>query len=169
MQRSTLTHFKVSFEGVSGYRRKASLAPPPSFGSMPTRPQHSRQTTACMVHELLEKHNGKPLEEHSASNEGIASERQMDKDPHSQARQMHQSRLLTKNQISQMALGIRELSKKLSQIRLKLNVRNVFILGKAHDETLIKYTREVAEWALARDANHNVYVYPGDAGKGRRA
>ncbi len=82
----------------------------------------------------------------------------MDKDPQSKDEQAHHSRLLTKNQISQMALGIRELSKKLAQIRLKLNVRNVFILGKAHDETLIKYTREVAEWVLAKDQSYNVYV-----------
>ncbi|KAL1626170.1 hypothetical protein SLS54_003004 [Diplodia seriata] len=69
-----------------------------------------------------------------------------------------QSRLLTKKQISDMAFGIRELAKKLAHIRIKMNVRNVFILAKAHDETLIGKTREVTEWLLAQDANYRIYV-----------
>lgn len=113
------------------------------------------------MHTLLEKHDGKPIDEsdHKASNEALAAEQLADKDPHARADQAHESRLLTKNQISEMALGIRELSKKLSQIRLKLNVRNVFILGKAHDETLIKFQRETAEWILAKHSRYNVYEY----------
>lgn len=83
----------------------------------------------------------------------------MDKDPHAHAGQTQHSRLLTKKQISDMALGIRELSKKLAQIRLKLHVKNIFILGKAHDETLIKHSRETADWLLTKDPNYNVYVY----------
>ncbi|KAB2581377.1 Inorganic polyphosphate/ATP-NAD kinase predicted [Lasiodiplodia theobromae] len=69
-----------------------------------------------------------------------------------------QSRLLTKKQISDMAFGIRELAKKLAHIRIKMNVRNVFILAKAHDETLIGKTREVAEWLLQQDVNYRIYV-----------
>ncbi|KAL8743710.1 MAG: hypothetical protein Q9190_003957 [Brigantiaea leucoxantha] len=75
-----------------------------------------------------------------------------------------------------MALGVRELSKKLGSIKLKLNVRNVFILTKAHDETLIgyesaidcnrsilkaySYTRELVQWLLSkeRDTQYTVYV-----------
>ncbi|KAI9859859.1 MAG: hypothetical protein M1824_003639 [Vezdaea acicularis] len=70
------------------------------------------------------------------------------------------SRLLTKRQLSDMAWGVRELSKKLGSLRLKLQVRNVFLLTKAHDETLIIYTREVARWLLApeRDTKYTVYV-----------
>lgn len=67
-----------------------------------------------------------------------------------------QSRLLTKKQISDMAFGIRELAKKLAHIRIKMNVRNVFILAKAHDETLIGKTREVAEWLLQQDVNYRM-------------
>jgi NAD+ kinase len=98
------------------------------------------------------------MEDHDASYEGLAQERRMDKDPHSHAEQTQHSRLLTKKQISDMAFGIRELSKKLAQIRLKLHVRNIFILGKAHDETLIKYSREAADWLLTREAGYTVYV-----------
>jgi len=57
-----------------------------------------------------------------------------------------------------MAFGIRELSKKLSQIRLKLHVKNIFILGKAHDEALIKNSREVTDWLLRKSSEYTVYV-----------
>jgi NAD+ kinase len=70
------------------------------------------------------------------------------------------SRLLTKKQLSEMALGVRELSKRLASIRLKLKVRTVFLLTKAHDETLIGHTREVARWLLSpeREIKYTVYV-----------
>jgi predicted transcriptional regulator len=57
-----------------------------------------------------------------------------------------------------MAFGIRELSKKLAQIRLKLHVKNIFILGKAHDETLIKHSRETVDWLLSKEEGYKVYV-----------
>ena len=47
-----------------------------------------------------------------------------------------------------MAFGIRELSKKLGHVRLLLKVRNVFLLTKAHDQTLIAKTRDLSEWLL---------------------
>jgi len=147
---------EVIFEGgSSGRRRKASLATPFS-GKTADRPENGRRTTACIVHSLLEKHDGKPVKDHSASYEGLSQERRVDKDPHAQADQTQHSRLLTKKEISDMAFGIRELSKKLSQIRLKLHVRNIFILGKAHDEDLIKNSRETTCWLLTKDPNYTV-------------
>jgi NAD+ kinase len=126
---------------------------------MTSRPEHDRRTTACIVHSLLEKHEGLPVKDHSQSYEGLAQERKVDKDGHKdRAQQPQHSRLLTKKELSDMAFGIRELSKKLSQIRLKLHVKNIFILGKAHDEGLIKHSREVAEWLLTKDSGYNVYV-----------
>jgi NAD+ kinase len=70
------------------------------------------------------------------------------------------SRLLTKSQLSEMAWGVRELSKRLGSIRLKLKVRNVFILTKAHDEDLIGNTRDVVRWLLSseQEVRYNVYV-----------
>lgn len=99
-----------------------------------------------------------PAKDQNASYEGLAQERKIDKDPHDHAEQSQHSRLLTKKQISDMAFGIRELSKKLAQIRLKLHVRNIFILGKAHDESLIKHTREVTDWLLTKESHYRVYV-----------
>ncbi|KAH7342796.1 ATP-NAD kinase-like domain-containing protein [Rhexocercosporidium sp. MPI-PUGE-AT-0058] len=70
------------------------------------------------------------------------------------------SRLLTKKQLSDMAWGVRELSKRLGSIRLKLKVRTVFLLTKAHDETLIGNTREVVKWLLSpeREVKYTVWV-----------
>ena len=83
--------------------------------------------------------------------EGLAQKFPSDKDggtPQDSSEHHTQSRLLTKKQLSDMAVGIRELSKKLGHVRLKLKVRNVFLLTKAHDQTLIAKTRDVAEWLL---------------------
>ncbi|KAF2453214.1 putative NAD kinase [Lineolata rhizophorae] len=58
-----------------------------------------------------------------------------------------------------MALNIRELSKKLAHIRMKVEVRNVFVLCKAHEPGLVENTKEVAEWLLGLDGRrYNVYV-----------
>ena len=62
-----------------------------------------------------------------------------------------QSRLLTKKQLSEMAMGIRELSKKLSHIRMKLHVRSIFILTKVHDEELVLDTQEIVLWLLQQN------------------
>jgi NAD+ kinase len=125
---------------------------------MTPRPENGRRTTDCIVHSLLEKHEGLPVQDHSQSHEGLAQEKRVDKDPNAHANQSQHSRLLTKKELSDMAFGIRELSKKLSQIRLKLHVRNVFILGKAHDESLIRNARETTDWILTKDPDYNVYV-----------
>ncbi|KAF2681741.1 ATP-NAD kinase [Lentithecium fluviatile CBS 122367] len=144
---------EVLFPPGDVYRRKSSLVP-----SSAERPQNGRRKTQCFVHTLLEKHEGIPTENYHASYEGLAQERCIDKDPHSHAEQSQHSRLLTKKQISDMAFGIRELSKKLAQIRIKLHVRNIFMLAKAHDETLIKHTRETTDWLLTKDPSYKVYV-----------
>lgn len=58
-----------------------------------------------------------------------------------------------------MAWGVRELSKRLGSIRLKLKVKAVFVLTKAHDETLIGYTREMVEWLLSKERATPYIVY----------
>jgi NAD+ kinase len=78
------------------------------------------------------------------------------------------SRLLTKKQLSDMALGVRELSKRLGSIRLKLKVKTVFILTKAHDETLIENTREVVRWLLSEERQVRYIVYVEDILKDNR-
>lgn len=70
------------------------------------------------------------------------------------------SRLLTKKQLSDMAWGVRELSKRLGSIRLKLRVKTVFLLTKVYDEGLIQNTREIVKWLLSpdREVRYTVYV-----------
>ncbi|KAI1104885.1 ATP-NAD kinase [Jackrogersella minutella] len=70
------------------------------------------------------------------------------------------SRLLTKKQLTDMAWGVRELSRRLGSIRLKFRARNIFLLTKAYDRELIPKTRQVAKWLLSkeRDVPCNVYV-----------
>lgn len=61
-----------------------------------------------------------------------------------------------------MSFSIRELAKRLGRFRLKLNVHNVFLLTKAHDETLIGLTREMAGWLLSSESGGNYTVYVED-------
>ena len=39
----------------------------------------------------------------------------------------------------------------MGKVKLKLDVKTVFLLTKAHDETLIGLTREVADWLLSTE------------------
>lgn len=73
--------------------------------------------------------------------------------------QLH-SRLLTKKQLSEMAWGVRELSRRLGSMRLKFRVRNIFILTKIYDRDLIPKTRELVRWLLdkERDIRYTVYL-----------
>ncbi len=106
--------------------------------------------TSCFVHTLLEKHKQERAVD--VSPEGEIAARKTDKGPPDSSNAGSESRMLTKRQLSDMAFGIRELSKKLAHIRLKLNVRNVFLLTKLFDSSLVANTREVAEWLFACDA-----------------
>ncbi|KAI1435991.1 ATP-NAD kinase-like domain-containing protein [Xylaria sp. CBS 124048] len=70
------------------------------------------------------------------------------------------SRLLTKKQLTDMAWGVRELSRRLGMMRLKFRAENIFLLTKPYDEDLIPKTREVAKWLLSkdRDVRYNIYI-----------
>jgi NAD+ kinase len=70
------------------------------------------------------------------------------------------SRLLTKKQLSEMAWGVRELSRRLGNMRLRFRVRTIFLLTKIYDQELIIKTRELCRWLLdrQRDVRYVVYV-----------
>lgn len=70
------------------------------------------------------------------------------------------SRMLTKKQLSDMAWGVRELSRRLSSMRIRFRVRTIFLLTKIHDSDLIANTRALAQWLLSkeRDVKYVVYV-----------
>ncbi|KAM5342601.1 hypothetical protein ACJ41O_013567 [Fusarium nematophilum] len=70
------------------------------------------------------------------------------------------SRLLTKQQLSDMAWGVRELSRRLSSMRIRFRVKTIFLLTKIYDQDLIPKTRELTRWLLhhEREVNYTVYV-----------
>ncbi|KAF4989355.1 hypothetical protein FDECE_14750 [Fusarium decemcellulare] len=70
------------------------------------------------------------------------------------------SRLLTKQQLSDMAWGVRELSRRLSSMRIRFRVKTIFLLTKIYDQDLIPKTRELTRWLLDhdREVKYTVYV-----------
>lgn len=69
------------------------------------------------------------------------------------------SRMLTKKQLSEMAWGVRELSRRLGSVRLKFRARSIFLLTKIYDEDLIPKTRELAAWLLGPERKVRYVVY----------
>lgn len=70
------------------------------------------------------------------------------------------SRMLTKRQLSDMAWGVRELSRRLSSMRIRIRVKTIFVLTKIYDSDLIPKTRELTRWLLDkdRDVKYTVWV-----------
>lgn len=98
-------------------------------------------------------------DEHEWAKQIAKSTADMDKSHAESEHELH-SRLLTKKQLSEMAWGVRELSRRLGSMRLKFRVRNIFILTKVYDRDLIPKTRELARWLLdkERDVRYTVYL-----------
>ena len=67
------------------------------------------------------------------------------------------------SRLMQTATGVREVSKQLQRRPLKRAVRNVMIVTKARDNSLVTLTRDLAEWLLSTprygsDVGVNVYI-----------
>ncbi|KAL8908952.1 MAG: hypothetical protein Q9207_000528 [Kuettlingeria erythrocarpa] len=146
---------EVMFDEDSAKRRKSSLVSSenPKLAEQAAR---KKAATSCFVHQLLENTKQSRIGQPALS---YSDDYNSDKASEPRDQNIH-SRLLTKRQLSEMAIGVRELSKKLGSIRLKLKVRTIFLLTKAHDSDLIELTRNIAEWLLAkqRDTEYTVYV-----------
>lgn len=69
------------------------------------------------------------------------------------------SRLLTKKQLSEMAWGVRELSRRLGSLRLKFRVKSIFLLTKIYDEDLLPKARALAKWLLSHEREVRYAVY----------
>lgn len=78
------------------------------------------------------------------------------------------SRMLSKKQLSDMAWGVRELSRRLSSVRIRFRVKSVFLLTKIHDQDLIPKTRELTLWLLHKNRNTRYNVYLDHKIKGSR-
>lgn len=142
------------FDEENAKRRKSSLVSSenPKLAEQIAR---KKVTTSCFVHQLLEKTRSRRGQPALSYNE----DRNLDKASEPRDQNVH-SRLLTKRQLSEMAIGVRELSKKLGSLRLRLKVKSIFLLTKAHDSDLIALTRNVSEWLLSkqRDTEYTVFV-----------
>lgn len=132
------------FDQQNAHRRKASLVP---------SDDHPQQRTSCYVHQLLEEQR----QSSQVVPSSFVRNQKLDKGMND-GDETH-SRLLTKLQLSEMASEMRNLSKTLTNIRLKLRVKAVFLLVKAHDETLIGFSRELVDWLLSKDRDTPYLVY----------
>ena len=149
------------FDAENIHRRKSSLVHSDA-ALLAQEKTERRKDTACFVHQLLERERQIKKSGDSTVLKDTLDDRKQDKDHAGNGTTTH-SRLLTKKQLSDMAWGVRELSKELGSIRLKLKVQTVFLLTKAHDEELIGFTRRVAEWLLSteRPTRYTVYAWTG--------
>ncbi|KAI1907354.1 hypothetical protein LOZ53_005321 [Ophidiomyces ophidiicola] len=144
---------QVTF-GTDTTRRRRSSWVSADVARSALRQTDQPSNAACFVHSLL----GKPKELHlQPLKENNIHEALPDAIDHDDA--VLESRLLTKKQLSDMAWNVRTLSKKLGNIRLKLNVHSVFLLTKPQDDCLVRLTRDVARWLLSKDRNVKYVVY----------
>lgn len=144
---------QVVFEEQPQARRKSSIV------KTNMRPSPKRNNTACIVHLGLEGKDDETMTE--PSEEGVSMEKPADKLTGSPPNhgEHTQSRLLTKKQLSDMAFGIRELSKRLGRVKLMLKVKNIFVLTKLTDATLCAKAAELTKWLLdQKEAQYTVYV-----------
>ena len=133
------------FDPDNLHRRKSSI-PSEEAVRMVEQRAATRKSTACIVHQLIETQS-KWRSRHSSS---TAEDHNLDK-PSGDHQDDTNSRLLTKRELADMTWGVRQLSKKLASIQTKPKVKTVFVLTKAHDESLIAHTRAVTEWLLSKD------------------
>lgn len=66
---------------------------------------------------------------------------------------------MTKSELSDMVLGVGELSKHFASTHIKMKVKTVMLLTKTHDKRLITYTRKLTEWLLSPERQEGYIVY----------
>ncbi|OGE53126.1 hypothetical protein PENARI_c008G05423 [Penicillium arizonense] len=174
-------HLEVVFYPDSNHRRKSSLVTMEKPNVLPHLAQND-MTTACYVHNLIASEwTNPPKHPRDIEEDAIRTLNEDDelaanlKAPQPEtllsivddetkgnirpAPTIIESRHLTKRQLSDMAYNVRKLSKKLGSIRLKLTVKNVFVVCKAQDESLVSLTRKVTRWLLSKDRDSLYVVY----------
>ena len=151
-------------------RRKSStvLAEPPNLENS-KRMTMARSTSQCLVHKLVEKSSLGPqlktdsrLQQIDEGDTEVRAE-QNGSDSGRELVRTTQSRLLTKKQLSDMAVSVRTLAKRLGNLKVKLKVRAIFLLTKIYDKTLIVKTKEVTRWLLSKDRPVPYIVYVEDS------
>lgn len=117
--------------------------------------------TQCKVHQLLECQQKARRDKRHAILNDVNEDKPVDNPVLGEESQQDGlfSRMMTKRQLSEMALGVRDLSKRLGKIKLKINVKTVFLLTKIVDKKVIRETRALAEWLLNKDQERPYIVY----------
>ncbi|RFU77803.1 serine threonine kinase [Trichoderma arundinaceum] len=120
-------------------------------------PSQQQKCRAVLDPECFEDANGGQVDQKAWTKEMTKTDSETDLHHHYE--NVH-SRMLTKKQLSDMAWGVRELSRRLSSMRIRFRVRSIFLLTKIHDSDLIANTRALAQWLLSkeRDVKYVVYV-----------
>ncbi|EXJ55924.1 serine/threonine protein kinase [Cladophialophora yegresii CBS 114405] len=160
---------EVVFDTEGARRRKSStvLLETPTL-ERPKRSTPGRSMSQCLVHKLVEKSSlgQQPKVESQLEQidevEPEAKSGRVDGDSSKDLVRTTQSRLLTKKQLSDMAISVRTLAKRLGNLKVKLKVRAIFLLTKIYDKTLIVKTREVTRWLLSKDRSVPYIVYVED-------
>jgi NAD+ kinase len=159
----------VVFDEEGTRRRKSSIVLPEA----PKIKTDGAGSAQCLVHKLVERTNvvspGKAepkLPDIKEVDNGATSDgpNGSTSSPPDDMRVTH-SRLLTKKQLSAMASSVRNLAKQLGTLKVRLKIKSVFLLTKAHDRTLIAKTREVAKWLLSKDRDVPYLVWVEDTMK----
>ncbi len=122
----------------------------------------AQRRTQCQIHQLLEcqrKVKTARAAAHGMRDVVEAQEVRAAGDTEPRPDSALRSRLMSKKQLHDMAVGVRELSKRLGSLRLRMNVRSVFVLTKAYDEALVGKARELTAWLLAKERATPYIVY----------
>lgn len=144
-------------------------------------PAQNDRTTACYVHSLIASEWTSPphyLKDREGTEDAIQTFNEIETKPVTNTKGIEpeelvsvvdrdnkplptiiESRHLTKRQLSDMAWNVRKLSKKLGSIKLRLTVKNIFIVSKAQDQSLVSLTRKVTRWLLSKDRDSPYVVY----------
>ncbi|TDZ31650.1 NAD(+) kinase [Colletotrichum spinosum] len=140
---------EVTFDPGNPYRRKSSLP----------KGRVAKHRAAILASDSPEGSDVGQVDEKSWRSEIIKSPSQVDLLQADSEDELH-SRLLTKKQLSEMAWGVRELSRRLSSMRIRFRVKTIFVLTKIHDPDLVLRTRDLVKWLLSyeRDVDYTVYV-----------
>jgi NAD+ kinase len=107
----------------------------------------------CKVHQLLECQRREQRARRRTALKDVSENKVMDKTSNGEVdhHDGFYSRLMTKKQLSEMALGVRDLSKRLGSVKLRINVKTVFVLTKIVDNEVIEKSRELVEWLLSKE------------------
>lgn len=164
---------------IAAANSKLSSSTPTSNATeqIPYRPKSDRLPSQCFVHKMVEnpmKVDDKlaSIDEKSEDTSTTSSRSNtlngdiMATKTHTEEERRIQSRMLTKKQLSEMAMSVRSLAKKLGSLKVKLKIRSVFLLTKVHDKTLIKKTRDVTRWLLSKERDVRYIVYVEETMKG---